>query len=108
MSDALLPCPFCGGEARVNENDWCEPPLFYVACYGEGCFAHAHSNTDRANAISRWNRRIPDVGRDALVTLRAIDASLKKYGHSAYEWINAVETVAAFDLMRDIVEKNDE
>lgn len=37
-ADVLLPCPFCGGEAFLHENDWCEPPEWVVQC-GNCCIS---------------------------------------------------------------------
>ena len=59
MSDKLLPCPFCGGEARTmleNEdmqNEW------YIGCTNGECKCEAYlqfANTE-AEAITAWNNR---------------------------------------------------
>lgn len=51
----LLPCPFCGGEAMIDNaggkyQAWCE----HCCCIHMGEFY----NTE-AEAIAAWNRRIP-------------------------------------------------
>jgi Lar family restriction alleviation protein len=51
----LLLCPFCRSVASVHETDWCEPPEFNVFC--AGCMAQTSASTDRAKAVSAWNRR---------------------------------------------------
>lgn len=63
----LKPCPFCGGEGKLNEH-WESAGMganareFYVSC--KSCRAHGgmasefFENGDlRAKAIERWNRR---------------------------------------------------
>jgi hypothetical protein len=73
-SEELLPCPFCGGEAILNEGDG----KFYVACLKlepgalphRKCFATLGENYDRdampdhmyhsaEDATRAWNRRTP-------------------------------------------------
>ena len=63
----LLPCPFCGREARIMERvTGPNGPGFFcaVSCYCGGYSANAHqsatSNNDqmaRVKAITRWNQR---------------------------------------------------
>ena len=72
MSGRLLPCPFCGGEARTENNDrtiydpktfgvvdveYGEPPCFWAEC-GD-CEAFVGGFDTEAEAITAWNRR-PD------------------------------------------------
>lgn len=75
MSDEveLLPCPFCGGAARTQDDGEGDAGC-YVACQSVDCFAvvgegydldampnHAFKWDDRvANAIAAWNRRSSD------------------------------------------------
>lgn len=56
---ALLPCPFCGSEARLYEK-----PAYRkteVVCSNHSCrvFAYAHDSPDKA--ISAWNTRSLDT-----------------------------------------------
>ena len=66
----LLPCPFCGGEARIENNDrtiydpktlgvvdveYGEPPCFWVKC--EDCEAFVGGFDTEVDAIAAWNRR---------------------------------------------------
>jgi len=53
MSEKLLPCPFCGGEAVLVRdeptNGWC-----FIECT---CCASHGSMTDKKHAIEAWNTR---------------------------------------------------
>ena len=59
MTDKLLKCPFCGGEAFLLEPD--ESSTFYrvgckcAHCIGANAVWHAH--TSEAEAIAAWNTR---------------------------------------------------
>lgn len=60
MSDQLLPCPFCGGEAALHENDWCEPPMQSAYCLNVyDCGVHGREMPTVKEAIAAWNRRHP-------------------------------------------------
>jgi len=54
-TEALLGCPFCGGEAQLHDNDWCEPPEWSIYC--SVCSAITPGNTDKTLAVATWNRR---------------------------------------------------
>ena len=49
MENKLLPCPFCGGEAKLDEH--CEK--YVVFCTSEKCSWH----DTEAEAIEAWNTR---------------------------------------------------
>ena len=52
MPNELKPCPFCGGEAKVNEfND-----VFFVACVV--CQSETIWFETPEEAIEAWNRRV--------------------------------------------------
>ena len=68
----LLPCPFCGGEARLesdytserNETRWsiwheCDGPMGYSAGYGHGIAPWFETPwyPEKSKAIAAWNRR---------------------------------------------------
>ena len=57
----LKPCPFCGGEAEVNEDRLDGYTIFIVSCENSKCpviveTMHRAGNT-KAQAIEAWNRR---------------------------------------------------
>ena len=55
MSDDLLPCPFCGGEAYIDGTSWTTrdgKDQSWVTCMK--CGTYGPSSTD---AIAAWNRR---------------------------------------------------
>src|SRR6185437_5981908 len=54
-TEALLGCPFCGGEAQLHDSDWCEPPEWSIYC--SVCSAITPGNTDKTLAVATWNRR---------------------------------------------------
>lgn len=63
MSDELMPCPFCGGEARILEDttgDYLWPDRFVVECSNEHCMASSMWST-RERVVFAWNRRAPVV-----------------------------------------------
>lgn len=63
-AEALLPCPFCGGEARK----WQDPShsaAWFIGCDDgdRDCFGSIHWAETEAEAIASWNRRaIPARG----------------------------------------------
>jgi Lar family restriction alleviation protein len=87
MTEKLLPCPFCGGEASADGHIRYSEPLidtwwpgdipiteaFYVNCIKCGAVSRSgivNGYQTRAEAIKRWNTRSPDpsvaVLREAL------------------------------------------
>ncbi len=50
MSEKLLPCPFCGGKAKVVQSH--NP---YVIC--ESCHVSTPMYSWKADAVKAWNRR---------------------------------------------------
>lgn len=55
MSDApeLLLCPFCGGDAVIDDT----PPWVAVVCDNSGCDVVGARKYLEADAIAAWNRR---------------------------------------------------
>ena len=53
---ALLPCPFCGGEAYLSE-DASHSRAYFIGCNVEDCFGEIHWEQTKAAAIAAWNRR---------------------------------------------------
>jgi hypothetical protein len=53
IENKLLPCPFCGGEAKLDE--YCG--RYNVFCTSEQCGWHDTA----AEAIEAWNKRVSDA-----------------------------------------------
>jgi transcription elongation factor Elf1 len=58
MTEKLLPCPFCGGEAAVCD---IEKPFVngWIGCQRCRCFIDRVKNGE-PQAIAAWNRRASD------------------------------------------------
>ncbi len=58
MEQELLPCPFCGGVAKIDQfcPTW-ETTVWAAYCY-EGCGAEIRDK-NKTVAEKDWNRRVP-------------------------------------------------
>ena len=54
----LKPCPFCGGEAEIYENNIIKSlPSYRVFC--ANCYSRTYGMYDKLDdAIEAWNRRV--------------------------------------------------
>ena len=81
MSDALKPCPFCGGTATLRTTGgWSG-----IGCETAKCPAHLHALTHRtpSAAIATWNHRATSAQEAQIAMLReALEAA-----HEALESI---------------------
>ena len=96
----LKPCPFCGGEAQINEryrSGTANRKMYWVSCKACGV-SQQHDNTSgyryQSKAIDRWNRREPidkiveqleesyscDVGTLQMISLDTAIEIVKKGG----------------------------
>lgn len=64
MTEELLPCPFCGGEARTDKFLPLTPPsgtkhCYMVTCNNNECSitVHTEERYSKKNAITNWNTR---------------------------------------------------
>jgi Lar family restriction alleviation protein len=81
--DALLPCPFCGGEPYIGGD---EAQLWFAGCYDCHCMVGEGYDRDampdnmfqsKEEAIAAWNTRAGHAERDAEVeALRAENGRL--------------------------------
>lgn len=102
----LKPCPFCGGEAQVNERyrgGTANRKMYWISCSACGV-SQQHDNTSgyryQSKAIDRWNRREPidrivekleaEMARDKKFWERDSDESCRG-GYTAFE--DAIEIV---------------
>lgn len=58
MSEKLLGCPFCGGQAEAILND--ELHYWEVSCKNDACYANI-IDTQKDRAITAWNTRATDT-----------------------------------------------
>lgn len=75
MSEKLLPCPFCGGEAEFNDTS-----STWVRC--ADCGAEIECQIERKDALLAWNRRalpaLPKTGDDLIDALWAAYAKVAR------------------------------
>lgn len=80
MSD-LLPCPFCGGEARYyhrpDTTGWSNTE--WVSCVGD-CGASTCMHETKEEAIAAWNTRNDDLVQ------AAVAAALREAADAVYKW----------------------
>lgn len=55
MKTKILPCPFCGGEAKLDVHGW--PMILYCTQCGVFIKSHLGGEEGRNAVIERWNRR---------------------------------------------------
>ena len=58
-------CPFCGGEAKIEEfyefdGYQGESASYLVYCSGCDCILTTHKNSTKKEIIELWNRRVDD------------------------------------------------
>lgn len=67
--EELKPCPFCGGDARVQKVNAIVGVKFTVCC--GNCYCMSHETTYLVNtmekAVEAWNRRSNECNRDELI-----------------------------------------
>lgn len=81
MTEALKPCPFCGGEAGAHE-DYGHSTAWYVGCSNGKCPVEPHVwKKSKAEAISAWNTRADLVDPAAIR-----EAALECYYARQIEW----------------------
>jgi Lar family restriction alleviation protein len=91
----LKPCPFCGGEAAIEQiGDRRQSAI--VVCQDCGCRRESGAEGEAQTAES-WNRRVPVVTVERLEVLRQSIRSLFGCGPECREGVSlALETVEEF------------
>jgi len=56
MSGKLLPCPFCGGEPYLHEEEGQRPDESSFSVHCDGCEA-THKTSRGDDAVAAWNKR---------------------------------------------------
>lgn len=54
----LKPCPFCGGDAEMQQGKYQGLSIFYVSC--RGCGAQTDHKYAEEFAAELWNERVND------------------------------------------------
>lgn len=99
MSAALLPCPFCGGEATVGPT----ATMYIVECNNAGCSANPDSiAVFKHAAIAAWNRRAPVQAQGVALTDAQIIDALDRPGF-AWENLNTAEQRNLLDSIRALL-----
>lgn len=98
----LLPCPFCGGEARIFELTWTDGlgvphdfkhPYYRVVCQG-GCRTLKGDYDTEAEAIEAWNARVKlENGTCEIALARLVDVAAKVDIDSCAEILECVEAI---------------
>lgn len=58
-TEKLLPCPFCGGEADFEEEDYSAHTYWRVICLECRCGTGGYcDNPGKKRAIDAWNKRV--------------------------------------------------
>lgn len=84
----LLPCPFCGGEAKVSNLNFNQ---YLIFC--KDCWAETKPTTGFENTITKWNTRKPmqeivEKLEDEMMELRKAGCYL-----SAHQFKKAIDIV---------------
>jgi hypothetical protein len=89
----LLPCPFCGADAAIQEHEPHahsvilksmlpglpdHPGSFTIECMGAGCNTGLIADT-RAEVVAMWNRRAPRQAPDYSPLFARIDEAVENY-----------------------------
>lgn len=80
MSDDLLPCPFCGGEAYLRD-DVSHSTAYFVGCSTKDCFGEIHWGQTAEETIAAWNRRTVTLPDDVTKAVEALTSLPAVYAH---------------------------
>jgi hypothetical protein len=107
--DALKACPFCGGDAAIDDYSTSyrkdAKPLYGIACNNTDCpIEAAIISSDRVGTIAAWNTRTPTT--EAGVSLEEVESFLLSLLHGEHSSLSIsfnesngpnYETVQSFD-----------
>lgn len=111
VTQALSPCPFCGGDARFTERATARDEAGFfcaVSCFCGGYSAHAHQHgtgptpeSARSQAIAAWNTRATEASTAArIAALEAENGKLREVVQRAQAIIWASTYVNWHDAAR--------
>lgn len=90
-SEHLKPCPFCGGEATLKDNQFFSDKHFYVGCVACGIYTD-YVPLDKARAA--WNRRPTPTPDEARVIG---PARLQPYEGGVLAWTGTADSITEPD-----------
>ena len=59
--NSLKKCPFCGGEAKLYEQEFSGKTMYEVACKNSSCTYLITQKTSPEYAVTAWNTRYDDL-----------------------------------------------
>lgn len=97
----LKPCPFCGGDAEMQQGKYQGLRTFYVSCLG--CGARSDLEYAEEFAADLWNERVSYVNKRAMISqpmagktdeeiAEARDKAHAKLREMGYEFVNTLFT----------------
>ena len=99
MSEGLLKCPFCGGEAEIYEVEDSFASGFVVAC--EKCGTSTPMSDDELKVTKSWNNRVPSERENEIEKILAVLVN------SHYDELNAnARHVHAIHQAKDFLKQN--
>lgn len=97
MSDALKPCPVCGGEAVPDSNLLGPDPCHWIDC--DDCGASTDYSQFPENCAEDWNRRASPISEELVGRIRKMAGRGRVRKAAEWQW-GDVET-----LMNDLLEE---
>lgn len=104
----LKPCPFCGAMAFGDKEDGgfrieCDGIMGATLPGGQGyCGASVWGETEN-EAVTAWNRRMPDTSRDAAIRAESAEL-LKMCGDKIEQALREVKAIETYDAACTLTE----
>lgn len=100
-TDALLPCPFCGGAASLHNDT--DSPCWFFGCSNSACpIEPCHYADTEAEAIATWNRRTPQPTQPQAGAMPLTDKQINGLIDEGVFFGNCKEIVRAIEAAHGI------